>query len=214
MAPKKDLTGVRFGKLTALCRAEKKNDTYMWKCVCDCGNSAVVYLPSLTKGATKSCGCLQKEIAATTMRDSKTAHGKAKRGSVTKEYRIWGNMKKRCQNENTPAYKDYGGRGITVDYRWQRFENFFDDMGECPVGHSLERVDNSRGYGKENCVWATKKAQSRNTRRTRIIKCVAGEKSLAEWAECTGLTRTAIALRIDRYGWSVEQALGLVKRKR
>lgn len=84
--------------------------------------------------------------------------------STTAEYRAWANMKGRCLNREHPEYKNYGGRGISVDIRWYVFENFLNDMGKCPPGLTLERKDNSDWYSKENCKWATMKEQQNNKR--------------------------------------------------
>jgi hypothetical protein len=86
-------------------------------------------------------------------------HGEA---HVTAEYRIWQAMKNRCLNPATQDYSYYGGRGVTIDPRWMRYENFLADMGRRPTGYTLERVDNNLGYSKGNCIWATRTTQSRN----------------------------------------------------
>lgn len=80
----------------------------------------------------------------------------------TRTYRVWANMKTRCQNTNSTSYPYYGAKGITVCSRWQSFENFLADMGEAPEGRTLDRVDGSKGYSLENCRWATLQQQSWN----------------------------------------------------
>lgn len=82
-------------------------------------------------------------------------HGHAKKGQVTLTYRVWLNMRNRCNNPNYPGYANYGGKGITVHPRWDSFENFLEDMGEQPVGLILDRRNNELGYSKENCRWVT-----------------------------------------------------------
>lgn len=77
-------------------------------------------------------------------------------------------MRQRCNNPNSKVYVHYGGRGIKVCKRWQRFENFHQDMGDVPLGLTLERVDNNKGYSAGNCVWATQQDQVRNKRDTKL----------------------------------------------
>ena len=81
-----------------------------------------------------------------------------------KEYRSWNNMKNRCNNPKLKEYKNYGGRGITYDSRWEDFREFFKDMGKRPEGTTLDRIDVDKNYCKENCRWATKEEQQRNQR--------------------------------------------------
>ncbi len=85
-----------------------------------------------------------------------------------KTYVTWTDIRQRCNNKNNPSYANYGGRGIKIDPRWDVYNNFLQDMGEAPVGHSIERKDNNGDYTKENCKWATAKEQGRN-RRTTIL---------------------------------------------
>src|SRR5215467_8883535 len=80
------------------------------------------------------------------------------------EYKAWSSMRQRCQNPNNPGYKDYGGRGIKVCERWQKFENFYADMGPRPDNHSLERINNDGDYEPSNCRWASNLEQQKNKR--------------------------------------------------
>lgn len=115
------------------------------------------------------------------------------------EYSSWRGMKERCQNKNHVSYHLYGGRGITFCERWRKFDNFLTDMGPKPTAkHTLERVNNSGPYCKENCRWATPKEQCLNTRRA-IFLTVNGEtKSLREWSEIAGLRYQTLHSRMQR----------------
>lgn len=68
-------------------------------------------------------------------------------------YSVWRGIKARCLNPNKKAYKNYGAKGITVCERWKSFLNFYADMGDKPEGLELDRINNSKGYSKENCHW-------------------------------------------------------------
>lgn len=156
--------GSKCGKLTTVkdlglkAQANGKNRRYVL-CHCDCGNKSFeTRWDAVENGDTKSCGCLQAE----SVREARTTHGL----SSTKEYRIWTGMKQRCGNPKEPSYSSYGGRGLTVCERWENsFENFFEDMGECPVGMSLDRIDNDKGYFPENCRWTDASTQLHNQRK-------------------------------------------------
>lgn len=90
---------------------------------------------------------------------------------VTPTYKSWAEMKQRCNNSNRKDFQNYGGRGITYDPHWEVYANFRKDMGSRPEGHSLDRIDNSKGYFKDNCRWATAEEQNRNRReRTRGVE--------------------------------------------
>ena len=119
----------------------------------------------------------------------------------TREYVAWSNMKTRCTNEANDNFKFYGARGIEVCARWLLFSNFYADMGECPPGLTLERIENDKGYEPGNCRWATRKEQGRNRRSNRLITCGGVTKLLIEWAEDMGLTKGALIQRMRRGSW-------------
>jgi hypothetical protein len=116
-------------------------------------------------------------------------------------------MKARCFYQTNKAYKNYGGRGITVCSEWlSSFETFYSDMGERPKGTSLDRIDNSKGYSKENCRWATIKQQQRNQRSNRLEFYKGKLRCIAEIAEILGVHQNKLHGRL-RYGWTLERAI-------
>jgi len=165
MARIKNLLGQRFGLLVVAEYAGLSHDKKAtWKCICDCGVEKVILSRSLKFGSSKSCGCVRKENAAIAVAKTLTVHGKTSGGN-SKIYRIWSNMMTRCGNPKASNYKYYGGRGISVDKRWHSFLSFYQDMGECPDGLTLDRIDVNGNYSKENCRWADWATQCANKRK-------------------------------------------------
>ena len=199
MAPKNyiDLTGRVFGRLTVTGREPvSKGWVTRWVCVCSCGKAKVVDGPHLARGTTNSCGCLRAER---TSQRSKT-HGLRD----SKEYAVWNTMIQRCTNPNHSEYSAYKDR--VPPERWFKFENFYADMGPRPgPGFTIERSDNTKGYGPDNCVWATMKANNRNRKDTKMITFNGVTRPLPEWAEVLGVRYGLLNLRLHR-GWSVERA--------
>lgn len=158
----KDLTGKRFGRLlvvkfhASILTAGGKRLT-QWLCRCDCGSQKIV--PGKHLGAIVSCGCRHDTIGLT--------HGMC----YSKEYIAWRAAKSRCVNSRNPGYGNYGGRGIRMSAEWMAsFETFYADMGPCPKGYTLDRINNDGNYEPGNCRWADYRTQLRNQRRTIIVE--------------------------------------------
>ena len=136
-------------------------------------------------------------------------HGHRKGRAFSLEYESWTCMKTRCLNPNCAAYRIYGGRGIGIVPAWMDFKNFLKDMGSRPSkAHSLERIDNFKGYGPDNCKWATRKEQGANRRTNRLITLDGTTLTLNDWGRKTGIHRRTISSRLEM-GWPVEIALSL-----
>lgn len=157
----KDLSGKRFGRLVVQSFAGMDRRNAVWLCLCDCGKEKTARSSPLGAGNVTSCGCRHKEIKAG-WKDRVTTHGMSR----TKDRRLyitWNMMKARCLNTKHPNYSRYGARGITVCDRWiASFADFHEDMGERPIGKTLDRIDNKKGYSPDNCRWATPKEQTAN----------------------------------------------------
>lgn len=204
-----DLTGQKFGRLTVLSRCEENNRGYaQWLCKCDCGNTKIVRTDLLKSGRVRSCGCIAREIHSKKCRElglSRITHNK----SNTRLYKIYMNMKDRCNRVNCPAYKDYGGRGIKVCNEW---ENDFNKFYEWSINNgyddklTIDRVDNNKGYSPDNCRWVDRKAQCLNTRYNIYITYNNKTKTLKEWTDELSLPYLKIWKRLHR-GWSFERAI-------
>lgn len=189
----------RFGRLRVVAKEPSKRNQTMWRCLCDCGAVTVVAANPLVSGRTKSCGCHRRQILST----SNLRHGK----SGTRTHNIWRGMLKRCQTKTCAAYPNYGGRGINVCDRWQTYENFLVDMGEAPIGASIERKDVNGHYEPSNCVWLSKERQNLNKRSTLQVTIGEETKPLSVWCEGKGLRYGLVYDLIARLGWPPERAL-------
>lgn len=155
----KDVTGLKFNRLTAMrrCTLEESPTQHRicWLFRCECGVEGIKRLTCVTSGAIKSCGCLRKENPHT------RTHGKSKSGA----YESWSHAKARCFCKTNKAYSNYGGRGITMCREWaSSFSTFLRDMGERPPSLTLDRRDVNGNYQPDNCRWLKLGNQSSNRR--------------------------------------------------
>lgn len=152
---KEDITGQKFNRLTAISYSHTDKNRYLiWLFSCVCGNEIKTTVSSVRTGKTKSCGCLKKEKIGNLNR----RHNKCRNRNYSGSYRSWCAMKNRCG-------KDKNYLEITYCDDWESFKNFYRDMGDRPEKHSLDRIDSSKGYSKDNCRWSTYQQQCRNSRK-------------------------------------------------
>lgn len=192
--------GNKYGRLTAIKfhHKDKWRHPY-WLFKCKCGNKKVIDVYKVTTKATKSCGCLHKELLS----KNNATH----RMTKTPTYISWIDMKTRCYNQKYRQRRNYKDKGITICDRWKNsFENFYQDMGKRPAGKTLDRINNDGNYELNNCRWATAKQQANNTSKNCIILFNKQAKTLAEWSQFLNIKYSTIHSRLNR-GWSINKSL-------
>jgi len=178
--------GMKIHKWTVGTRVFGKSKHPKWNCVCECGNASQVRQNKLANGESTQC----------------KSCGNTKHGLVgTETYARWESMRNRCNSPRASNYARYGGRGITVCDRWESFNNFLADMGECPPGMSLERLDVDGNYTLENCVWADRAMQARNKRNNVFVTYLDRRMCIADWATELGMNAGTLYNRASK-GWT------------
>lgn len=190
--------GQVVGSLTFVRETEARNKMRRAIFRCRCSIEFEAFISLVKNEHTRSCGCFKRLMA----KNLKRSHGYA----GTPVYLVWWSMLRRCENPACKSFSDYGARGITVCDRWHTLGNFIEDMGEPPRGLTLDRIDNSKGYYKENCRWATAEEQNNNTRSNKIIEWRNQRLSVSQWSREIGIPRSTIHSRMHR-GWSIADAL-------
>lgn len=186
------LVGSRNGNLVVLeflgSRLVSGHKTGFVRCQCDCGN--IVELPvgnaKRARYCSKKCG--------------HTKHGQ----TDSHTYWVWAAMVQRCTNPKNKDFRYYGSRGIKLHEPWLQFENFLADMGSCPPGLTLERINNAGHYEPSNCAWKTRAEQSRNTRRNCKVTWQGETLTLTDWARKTGIRLATLYWRFHK-GYSLER---------
>lgn len=206
MSKFQDLSGQKFGKLTAISRAKSKGKRTMWNCVCECGNKKVIEAYSLKSGNTQSCGCIEK------LKPNAQKHGM----HGTRLYNIWSGMKSRCYCKTSSRYKYYGERGIKVCDEWLHdFQAFYDWAMANGYDDTLtiDRIDVNGNYEPDNCRWSTEQEQCNNRTTNRMIGYKGETYTLSQLSELCGVPYFTLRSRLDS-GWSVEKALSTPITKR
>ena len=188
--------GTRFGKLMVVSTADpivessKNRRVPASVCKCDCGKVVTLrnYVITRKRSPARSCGCTRK-------------HGNATRQLKSREYDAWINMKTRCRRD--PRYQN-----VTICEAWiHSFQSFLADMGECPKGFTLDRINTNGNYEPSNCRWATCKQQQNNKTNNRLITVGGITKTVSEWMDFHGLDYTTFYRRLS-LGWTEEEAAG------
>lgn len=207
MPPLIDRSGERYGNLVVISVVRTKGQRPKWRCKCDCGKATEVDGRQLGSGRTSSCGCKRSKVG----REINTRHGKHK----TRLYKIWAGVVSRCENPSSNVFKYYGGRGIGICHEWRvSFEAFASAVGNPPSeNHSLDRIDNEKGYVPGNVRWASRAQQSRNTRRNRMVKFKGERLCITDAAHKAGLRPSLVFTRLYR-GWTESEALNTPKGQR
>ena len=197
-----DISGQKFNRLAAIKPVRKyKSGNTIWLCRCDCGNFCEVEGSLLRRGKQKSCGCYPSER----MKQLNTKHN----GFGTRLYEIWRQMHRRCYGENTKAYKDYGGRGISICKEWSEFgpfrewalsSGYRDDL-------TIDRINVNGDYCPENCRWATVKQQANNRRSNHKISFNEETHTISEWADILGVNQVWLWNRLSRADWDIAKAV-------
>lgn len=195
-------SGKTFGRWTIIRKhiTEDHHREKRYWCRCVCGSEKVVHHYNLTLGKSKSCGCLSAELTS----KRQATHGQTRDKKFSKLYNAWAGMRNRCRNVKGNRAKSYVLKGIRVCDEWDNsFEVFARDMGPHPgEGFSLDRIDNNKGYFKENCRWSTPSEQGYNTSSNVVV----GGKKICDLANESGIKPSIIRSRLNA-GWSLERAL-------
>jgi hypothetical protein len=142
------------------------------------------------------------------LRARNTTHGKAH----TRTYKCWRNMKARCLNPSSKHFARYGGRGIRVCDRWMKFENFVSDMGDAPIGLTIERINNDGDYAPGNCRWASISEQANNKSNTVRLTHAGRVMTLRDLSEELGANYFTLHHQLKRRGLSTEEVVARNKK--
>jgi hypothetical protein len=197
-----DIIGKRFGSVVVISYSHTARRRSHWHCRCDCGALVIKGRDCLRNrniSGCEDCGRERNRIVGK-LRGSDSPnfkHGHKLGYTCSRTYASWAMMLARCGNPNDNRYHRYGGRGITVYERWQRsFSYFLEDMGERPIGSTLDRIDNNGNYTPQNCRWATREEQANNKSNSCRITFEGRTQTVAQWARELGISHMTIRSRL------------------
>lgn len=188
-----DMAGKKFGSLTALrATGTASSGDKKWQFQCDCGSLVVATGYAARSGRRIACAACTRKLKPS----KRIKHGMTE--SV--EFKTWTGILTRCLNPNSASYNDYGGRGIKVCDRWRSsFKSFLEDVGPRPSEqHSIDRINNDKGYAPDNCRWATHNEQARNKRNTVLVDVDGEMKPLSQISEELGVSISAMRYRVSK----------------
>ena len=198
------MIGKQFGRLTVI-QEDKESVRKKLHCSCTCGKSVSVRKDALESKSepTQSCGCLQKEIISKRCRKHYLCNHYL--------YKIWKSIRQRCYNSNNANFHNYGGRGIKLHKSWHNFQNFYiyvvETIGFKPtIKHSIDRIDNNKGYRPGNLRWSIQKEQMFNIRTNMLVTYKSKKYRAQVLAKEFDINYDAFRSRI-RMGWPIEKIL-------
>ena len=202
---RKDITGVRYGKLVALHpTVPNKKGLWGWLFQCDCGNTverSITFVSKIKPDQVSSCEC----------EHHLKTHGLSSDNNRLRW--VWVGMRQRCTNPSNKDYVNYGGRGISICSSWSDFEGFYNWAMSSGYREkvTIERTDVNGDYCPENCTWVANELQALNTRRNVYYEYKGVSYSIRQLSEIAGVNYNTMRSRLNGYGWSVERAMGDVK---
>lgn len=203
MVEKIDVTGERYGRLVAVRRTKTHAKKTFWLFQCDCGALHECRLENVRHSNTRSCGCQKAEDIAA--RSIKHGHQTGRKESRT--LKCYRHAKSRCENPNDPKFPIYGGRGIVMCREWSSdFSAFLRDMGECPPGMSIDRIDPNKGYNQDNCRWATIAQQARTRTDNIVVEHDGRQMVLKDFAALMGVNYKTLHARVRYRGMTPQDA--------
>jgi hypothetical protein len=211
MVAKIDVTGERYGRLVAIRRVGPVGGKTFWLFRCDCGSLYECRLENVRHSHTRSCGCQKAEgIAARSLK-----HGHQTDRKESRTLKCYRHAKSRCENPNDQKFPIYGGRGIKMCERWSSdFSAFLEDMGECPAGLSIDRIDPHKGYSPENCRWATTPQQARTRTDNIVVEHNGALLILKDFAAVMGVNYKTLHSRVRYKGMTAHDAATAILRLR
>ncbi len=189
------IEGKTFGLLTVVDQHGREHGQPTFLCRCACGNMKILRGSRIVRGEQLSCGCLRRK------------HGGCSAKNRSAEWLCWQSLRARCEHPWTKGYARYGGRGIKICPRWRNsFKDFLADMGTCPFGYQIDRIDNNGNYEPRNCRWVSRRENMNNRECSIRLEMDGQKRTLTEWCEMYGAPYSRTLQRLNR-GWTPERAI-------